>query len=108
MPEWTSVVEWTKNLQVTRGDKISKDLFTETVRWLNTNIISKYSNLVLQDDELIKIDIPRNFLQIVVFSVGKISYDFNIKPPTAAVAYNILIKIEDQIKTDSIWIKWRY
>jgi hypothetical protein len=109
--EWSNVETWVNSASRMTFERSSKEWFEE----LYTIVKDFYMPLYFSDD-MSAMNIPifsnhtltmeRRYFRYLVFSVGRIAYDFDVKTPTAQMAYNIVTKLEKQ--GDKGWIKNRW
>jgi hypothetical protein len=107
--EWSWCNTWISGIKTPSIERMSEDWFIETKSWFKDNVSLKYLyDLNIEHYDLIEVLIPRNILRIFVFSVGRIAYDFDVKSGTSTSAYEIITKIEEQIKVDEYWNQNRF
>lgn len=100
---------WISDIKTSSIERMSEDWFIETKLWFKDNVSLKYLyDLNIDNNDSIEVLIPRNILRIFVFSVGKIAYDFDVKSGTSTSAYEIITKIEEQLKIDEYWNQNRF
>jgi len=107
--EWSWCNTWIQGIKTSSIERLGEDWFIETNKWFKENVSLKYCcDININYDDVIDVLIPRNILRIFVFSVGRIAYDFDVKSGTSQVAYEIITKIEEQIKDDEYWKQNRW
>ena len=107
--EWRWCNTWIQGIKTSSIERLDEDWFIETNKWFKENVSLKYCyDTNINHDDVIDVLIPRNILRIFVFSVGRIAYDFDVKPETSQAAYEIITKIEEQIKDDEYWKQNRW
>ena len=107
--EWSWCNTWLQGIKTSSIERLGEDWFIETNKWFKENVSLKYCyDININHDDVIDVLIPRNILRIFVFSVGRIAYDFDVKSGTSQVAYEIITKIEEQIKDDEYWKQNRW
>ena len=107
--EWSWCNTWLQGIKTSSIERLGEDWFIETNKWFKENVSLKYCcDININYDDVIDVLIPRNILRIFVFSVGRIAYDFDVKSGTSQVAYEIITKIEEQIKDDEYWKQNRW
>lgn len=107
--DWSWSNTWVESLNPANIERLSEGWFLETKEWFKINISLKflYDGNVNHNDK-VEVEIPRNILRIFVFSVGRVAYNFDVKIPTATIAYEIITKIESQLINDNDWVKNRW
>lgn len=113
--EWNWVTCWVEGLKICDREGISiierfsHERLEKARNWVRWEISFKYLfDIETPYDALIPVEIPREYLRVVVFPTGKIAYDFDVKTPTACVALEIIQKIEEQLKDDEEWKRSRW
>ena len=107
--EWSWCNTWIQGIKTSSIERLGEDWFIETNKWFKENVSLKYCyDININHDDVIDVLIPRNILRIFVFSVGRIAYDFDVKSGTSQSAYEIITKIEEQIKDDECWKQNRW
>lgn len=107
--EWSWCNAWIQGIKTSSIERLGEDWFIETNKWFKENVSLKYCyDININHDDVIDVLIPRNILRIFVFSVGRIAYDFDVKSGTSQAAYEIITKIEEQIKDDEYWKQNRW
>lgn len=107
--EWSWCNAWIQGIKTSSIERLGEDWFIETNEWFKENVSLKYCyDININHDDVIDVLIPRNILRIFVFSVGRIAYDFDVKSGTSQAAYEIITKIEEQIKDDEYWKQNRW
>ena len=107
--EWSWCNTWLQGIKTSSIERLGEDWFIETNKWFKENVSLKYCyDININHDDVIDVLIPRNILRIFVFSVGRIAYDFDVKSGTSQSAYEIITKIEEQIKDDECWKQNRW
>jgi hypothetical protein len=109
--EWSDVETWVNSASRMTFERSSKEWFEE----LHEIVKEFYMPLYFSDDRS-AMNIPydsehtltmeRRYFRYLVFSVGRIAYDFDVKTPVAQMAYDIVTKLEEQ--GDEEWFKNRW
>ena len=100
--EWNSSMTWIEYMEMIGCERLGKEWF-EDLHWLVMFPISKdinFSNKNYTYNVDITFDIPRKLLKMFVYSIGRIAYDFDVKPITCIIAQHILEKINNQLKEE--------
>ena len=99
--EWSSVNTWITSASRETFERVSKKWFTELLDIVNPFYMSlyfsdDYSAMKIPYDSEHTLELERKYLKYLVYSVGRIAYDFDVKTPTAQEALNIVNKLEEQ------------
>lgn len=112
--EWNSVGTWVESMIHRETERVGKEWF-EDLYWLVMIEISKEVNFSNKDytyDVDISFDIPRELLRMFVYSIGRIAYNFDVKPLTAVRAQNILESVNrqliEQLPVEDKWFNYNY
>ena len=105
--EWSSVNTWITSASRQTYERASKGWFTELLDIVNPFYKSLYffDELIPYDSER-TLEIERKYFRYLVYSVGRIAYDFDCKTITSNEALSIVKKLEDQ--GDDKWKKNRW
>jgi predicted DNA-binding protein YlxM (UPF0122 family) len=109
--EWSSVELWVNSASRETFEQVSKDWFTELLGIIKPFYMSLYfsddfSAMEIPHDSEHKLEIERKYFKYLVFSVGRIAYDFDVKTQTSHMALEIVKKLEEQ--GDEKWKKDRF
>jgi len=105
--EWSSVETWVTSATIETFERVSKELL---------QIIKPLYHSLYFSDDMSAMNIPydsehtltldRKYFRYLVFSVGRIAYDFDVKTGTSQMAFEIVRKLEDQ--SDDKWKESRF
>jgi len=109
--EWSSVNTWLESASRKDFERVSKKWFDELIKvvkpfYFSLYFSDDYSATKIPHDSEHTLTIDRNYFRFLVFSVGMIAYDFDVKTITSKVGYDILKKLESQ--GDNKWSEQRY
>jgi len=109
--EWSLVNLWLDSARNKNFERVSKEWFDELLLivkpfYQSLYFSDDYSTMNIPDDSEHTLTIDREYFRILVFSVGVIGYDFDVKIQTTKMAYDIVKKLEFQ--GDDKWNKNRY
>ena len=109
--EWSSVETWVNSATMETFERVSNEWFVELLQ-----IIKPLYHSLYFSDDMSAMDIPydsehtltldRKYFKYLVFSVGRIAYDFDVKTGTSQMAFEIVRKLEDQ--SDDRWKESRF
>lgn len=99
--EWSSVNTWVTSASWITFERASKEWFTELLDvvkpfYMSLYFSDDYSAMKIPYDSEHTLELERKYLKYLVYSVGRIAYDFDVKTPTAQEALTIVRKLEDQ------------
>jgi predicted DNA-binding protein YlxM (UPF0122 family) len=109
--EWSSVELWVNSASRETFERVSKDWFTELLGIIKPFYMSLYfsddfSAMKIPHDSEHTLEIERKYFKYLVFSIGRIAYDFDVKTQTSQTALEIVKKLEEQ--GDEKWKKDRF
>jgi hypothetical protein len=109
--EWSSVELWVTSASRETFERVSKDWFTELLSiikpfYMSLYFSDDYSAMKIPYDSEHTFEIERKYLKYLVFSIGRIAYDFDVKTQTSHMALEIVKKLEEQ--GDEKWKKNRW
>jgi hypothetical protein len=109
--EWSKVNLWLDSARNKNFERVSKEWFDELLLivkpfYQSLYFSDDYSAMNIPHDSEHTLTIDRKYFRILVFSVGVIGYDFDVKIQTSKMAYDIIKKLESQ--GDDEWNKNRH
>jgi predicted DNA-binding protein YlxM (UPF0122 family) len=109
--EWSSLNTWITSASRIKFERVSEEWFTELLAivkpfYMSLYFSDDYSAMKIPHDSEHTLELERKYLKFLVYSVGRIAYDFDVKTPTAQEALTIVNKLEEQ--GDEKWKKNRY
>lgn len=109
--DWSDVQTWMTYASRESFDRVGKDWFdklltTITPFYASLYFSDDYSAMEIPHDSEHTLEIERHYFFILVYSVGRIAYDFDVKIQTAKAALEIVKKLESQ--GDEKWKKNRW
>ena len=107
--EWSSVELWVNSASGETFERVSK--VTELLGIIKPFYMSLYfsddfSAMEIPHDSEHTLEIERKYFKYLVFSIGRIAYDFDVKTQTSRMALEIVKKLEEQ--GDEKWKKYRF
>ena len=109
--EWSNVNTWVTSASRQTHERVSQNWFTELLDIVKPFYMSLYfsddsSSMKIPYDSKHALEIERKYFKYLVYSVGRIAYDFDCKTITSNIALGIVKKLEDQ--GDENWKKNRW
>jgi hypothetical protein len=109
--DWSDVQTWVTSASRESFDRVGKDWFDKlltTIKpfYMSLYFSNDYSAMEIPHDSEHTLEIERNHFKFLVYSVGRIAYDFDVKTQTAQSALEIVKKLESQ--GDEQWKKNRW
>lgn len=108
--DWSDVERWVTSASLESFYGVDKDWFDKLLTTIKPFYMSlyfsdDYSAMEIPHDSEHTLEIERDYFFILVYSVGRIAYDFDVKTLTAQAALEIVKKLESQ--GDGKWKKNR-
>lgn len=99
--EWSSVNTWVTSASWITFERAPKEWFTELLDvvkpfYMSLYFSDDYSAMKIPYDSEHTLELERKYLKYLVYSVGRIAYDFDVKTPTSQEALTIVNKLESQ------------
>jgi hypothetical protein len=109
--EWSDVNTWVTSASRQTYERVSQKWFTELLDIVKPFYMSLYfsddrSAMKIPYDSEHTLEMDRKYFRYLVFSVGRIAYDFDCKTITSNIALSIVKKLEEQ--GDDKWKKDRW
>ena len=109
--EWSQVKTWIESASRKSFERVSKERFDRLIDvvkpfYMSLYFSDDYSAMKIPHDSEHTLTIDRSFFRDLVFSVGIIAYNFDVKTSTSKIAYNIVKKLEYQ--GDNKWNENRF
>ena len=106
--EFNWCYNWIQCFDYSKVERLSDIWFLSLNMFLKNKYLDNIYNISLEDSFKMEIKLPRKFLRVFVFIIGKQAYDFDFKTKGPILAYNIITKIEGQLKNDEDWQNFRF
>lgn len=99
--EWSWVNTWVESARMENFERVPKIWFTELISVLKPHYQSLYfsddfSAMKIPHDSEHTLTLDGGYFKFLVFSVGRIAYDFDCKTQTTKIAYDIVKKLENK------------
>ena len=109
--EWSSVNTWIQSCSRQTFERVGNQWFTELLDivkpfYMSLYFSDDYSDWNIPHDSEHTLVMKGVYFRYLVFSVGRIAYDFDVKTITSQMAYDIVTKLEKQ--GDDKWKKNRW
>ena len=109
--EWSSVELWVDSASGQTFERVSKDWFTELLGIIepfdkSLYLLGDFLSMEIPHDSEHTLEIERKYFKFLVFSIGRIAYNFDVKTITSQMAFEIVKKLEEQ--GDEKWKKDRF
>ncbi len=109
--EWSDVETWVNSATRETFERVCPSWFEELHAIVKPFYMPLYfsddgSSMKIPYDSEHTLTMERKYFRYLVFSVGRIAYDFDVKTPTSQMAYDIVTKLEKQ--GDEGWYKNRW
>jgi hypothetical protein len=106
--QWSSCDTYVTGYTRFTFERVGKDRIEKAGEWSKHNIALAFLyNTNMPDDELIELVIPRDHLRILVCAVGRVAYEIDYKGITNGIAQKVIAKIEEQLKDDEYFQRFR-
>lgn len=106
--DWFMVGTWIELSQMTKFSGVSVEWFDDLLGLVIWPIRSVHR----EKTEIIVVDVPRELLRMLIFSIGRIAYQIDAKFQTSMNAQSILESISNQLKEqlnpEDNWFKCQF